>query len=133
LWFLFGTQLHRQPGVAAFPREPLANAVEDSLEDLQREVDPRTAIIKIYSNFERALAGGGAARRPWQTPIEFMHSALARMPLPPSAVASITRLFELARFSHHRLGAEERDSAWRSLIEIRAALDSQRQASDAAS
>jgi hypothetical protein len=62
-----------------------------------------------------------------------MYLTLARMPLPPSAVASITRLFELARFSHHRLGAEERDSAWRSLMEIRAALDSQRQASDAAS
>jgi hypothetical protein len=133
LWLYLATQPHWRPGVAGSPRTPLANAVEDSLEDLQREVDPRTAIIKIYSNFERALAGADAARRPWQTPIEFMHLALARMPLPPAAVASITRLFELARFSHHRLGAEERDSAWRSLIEIRAALDSQMQASDAAS
>jgi hypothetical protein len=133
LWLYFAAQPRRRPGVAGFPRKPLATAVEDSLEDLQREVDPRTAIIKIYCNFERALAGVDFARRPWQTPIEFMHLTLARMPLPPSAVASITRLFELARFSHSRLGAEERDSAWRSLIEIRAALDGQMQASDAAS
>jgi hypothetical protein len=132
LWFRFDTRPRRRPGIAALRHAPLANAVADSLEDLRREADARVAIIKIYGNFERALAGADVARRPWQTPVEFMRSALARMPLPPSAVASITRLFELARFSHHRLGAEERDSAWRSLIEVRDALDRQKQASDVA-
>jgi hypothetical protein len=131
LWFRFDNRLHRRPGIAALPHAPIANAVADSLEDLRREADARIAIIKIYGNFERALAGADMTRRPWQTPVEFMHSALARMPLPASAVAGITRLFELARFSHYRLGAGERDSAWRSLIEIRDALDRQKQASDA--
>jgi hypothetical protein len=38
-------------------------------------------------------------------------------------VRSLTGLFEIARFSHHPVGEAERESAWRSLTEIRAALD----------
>ena len=66
--------VQRQPsaGRPARYHGAVAAAVEDSIEDLQRETDPRTAIIKIYGNFERAVTAAELPRRPWQTPIEFM-------------------------------------------------------------
>jgi hypothetical protein len=107
---------------------PLSAAVEDSLDDLRREPDARTAIIKIYSNFEHALGAAAAPRRDWQTPMEFMQSALTRLPLPLAPVAELTRLFEIARFSHHPIGPVEHQAAWRTLTEIRAVLEQQAEA-----
>jgi Domain of unknown function (DUF4129) len=131
-WLCLADRLQRgTAGVASRHRE-LAAAVEDSLEDLRREPDARAAIIKIYRNFERVLAAAALPRRPWQTPVEFMATVLGKAPLPPDPIRSLTGLFEFARFSQHPVGAAERESAWRSLIEIRAALERERQASDAA-
>ena len=106
LWVAFGDRLARRderrrgPGRAL----PLAAAVEDSLEDLRAEPDPRRAIIRCYARFERAAADSGVERKPWLTPMEFMREALRRLPLPRAAVPTLTGLFELARFSHHALG-----------------------------
>ena len=61
-----------------------------------------------------------------------MRVVLGKLPLPASAIARLTRLFELARFSQHPLGAEQCESAWHCLIEIRAALDGARPTADAA-
>jgi len=131
-WLCLAGRLQRgTAGVAPRHRE-LAAAVEDSLEDLRREPDARAAIIKIYRNFERVLAAAALPRRPWQTPMEFMRAVLGKAPLPPDPIQSLTGLFELARFSRHPVGAAERESAWRSLIEIRAALERERQPPDAA-
>jgi hypothetical protein len=131
-WLCLADRLQRgAPGVA--PRHgELAAAVEDSLEDLRREPDARAAIIKIYRNFERVLAAAALPRRPWQTPVEFMAAVLGKAPLPPDPVRSLTGLFELARFSQHPVGAAERESAWRSLIAIRAALEREQQTPNAA-
>lgn len=131
LWLCFGDRLYRRPGGFGRPPSQLAAAVEDSLEDLQREPDARAAIIKIYRHFERVLGAAAVPRRPWQTPVEFMRAVLGKSRLPPGPIRSLTGLFELARFSQHPVGAAERESAWQSLIEIRAALDRERQVPDA--
>lgn len=131
-WLCLADRLQRGVSGVAPRHSPLAAAVEDSLEDLRREPDARAAIIKIYRNFERVLAAAALPRRPWQTPVEFMAAVLGKAPLPPDPVRSLTGLFELARFSQHPVGAAERESAWRSLIEIRAALERERQTPDAA-
>ena len=132
LWLCFGDRLQRQTGGFAGPRGPLAGAIEDSLDDLRREPDARTAIIRIYHHFERALGAADLPRRPWQTPVEFMRAVLGKLPVPAAAVQSLTGLFELARFSRHPVGAAERDGAWRSLLEIRAALEPDSERPDAA-
>ena len=98
---------------------PLARAVDESLEDLRAEPDARRAIIRCYARFERAAAASGLAREPWQTPMEFMREALARLPAPRASVRVLTRLFELARFSDRPLGAGERDQALDALDAIR--------------
>ncbi len=105
------------------PAGPLEAAVDESLEDLRAESDPRRAIVRCYARFERAAADSGHARRPWLTPSEFMHEVLARLSLPRAAVPTLTGLFELARFSHHALGPRERDRAVDALHEIRRAME----------
>ena len=132
LWLVLVDRLGLAPGELASPRGPIAAAVEDSLDDLRREPDARTAIIRIYGNFERALADTPSPRRPWQTPVEFMRAVLAKLSLPAAAVRDLTAAFEIARFSRHPVGAPERESAWRSLIEIRDALEKDRRTADAA-
>ncbi|MGH8256870.1 MAG: DUF4129 domain-containing protein [Steroidobacteraceae bacterium] len=100
----------------------LTEAVEESLDDLRREADPRVAIIKCYQRFERLLALTDAARQPSQTPIEFMRCALRQFPLPPEPVERLVRLFERSRFSRHVLGTQDRDDAWAALVTIKSAL-----------
>jgi hypothetical protein len=131
-WLWLADRLRRGAAGVVPRHRAFAAAVEDSLEDLRREPDARAAIVKIYRNFERVLAEAALPRRPWQTPVEFMAAVLGRASLPPDPVRSLTGLFELARFSQHPVGAAERESAWRSLIEIRAALEQERQPPDAA-
>jgi len=101
----------------------LTEAVDESLDDLAGEPDPRAAIIKCYRRFERVAARARVPRAPWQTPEEFMRETLRRLVLPRSPVDRLTRLFELARFSRHPLESPERDLARACLDEIRAALE----------
>lgn len=125
LWVVFGERLTawwQAPPVEA-PPEPLAAAVEESLEDLRAESDARRAIIRCYARFERVAAASGVARRPWLTPMEFMREALGRLPVPRAAVPVLTGLFERARFSHHALGMPERDRALAALDEIRMSME----------
>ena len=122
-WLCFGDQFkHRPTAAPKRPSEHLAAAVEESLEDLRAEPDARLAIIKIWRNFERVLADAALPRRPSQTPLEFMRAVLGKMPGPRVAVYKLTELFERARFSHHPIGTQERDTAWQSLIAIHTAL-----------
>jgi hypothetical protein len=102
--------------------ERLETAVDESLEDLRTDPDARRAIIRCYARFERVAAGSGVERPPWATPMEFMREALRRLPVPRTAVPTLTSLFELARFSQHALGVGERDRALVALDEIRAAV-----------
>jgi hypothetical protein len=124
LWSALGDRLapDREDADPAMPGAPLQTAVEESLDDLRAEADPRRAIVRCYARFERAAASSGLERRPWLTPAEFMREVLARLPLPRAAVPTLTGLFERARFSDHALGASERDRAVEALREIRGAL-----------
>jgi hypothetical protein len=126
LWIFFGDRLARWwHGPLSFGRgtERLGQAVEESLDDLRREPDARRAIIRCYRRFEQVLARSGVPRAPWETPVEFMRAALGRLPLPDAAVGTLTGLFEVSRFSHHPLDVTEREAAWESLLEIKAALE----------
>jgi hypothetical protein len=124
LWVSLGARLARRDddGEGPVAASPLEAAVDDSVEDLRAEPDPRRAIVRCYARFERAAAASGVERKPWSTPMEFMREALRRLPLPRTAVPTLTGLFELARFSHHPLGPSERDRALAALDEIRTAM-----------
>ena len=124
LWIYLGDRIiGGWMGPSAQTREGLGEAVEESLESLRWEPDPRRAIIMCYRRFEQVLAGSGLARAPWKTPTEFLRETLRRFALPSEAVTTLTRLFEVSRFSHHPVGPTERDAAVGSLIEIKTALE----------
>ena len=124
VWLALGDRLKEWLGARpAAGADPLAGAVEESLDDLRLEPDVRRAILRCYRRFELVLARSHVPRRPWQTATEFMAEALGRLPLPPDAVRQLTRLFEIARFSSEPLGAADRDAAWEALERIRSSLE----------
>lgn len=128
-WVAVGDHLTswwRGPAAEDASPPPLVGAVAESLEDLRAEPDPRRAIVRCYARFQRVAADSGAARLPWQTPMEFMRDALSRLPAPAAAVSALTGLFELARFSDRPLGPAERQLALGALSEISAAVAERR-------
>jgi hypothetical protein len=129
LWVVLGTRVAewwaRPEPEAVRPPAPVVTAVEESLDDLEREPDARAAIIRCYRRFERALAEAGTPRAPWLTPLEFMRQALGRLALPAGAVGTMTALFERSRFSDEPVGAGERRTALDALREIEARLVSE--------
>lgn len=127
-WMLLGERIREWWAVrrALVATAPLADAVDESLDDLRDEPDARRAIVRCYRRFEQALARSAVARAPWQTPMELMREALGRLPLPAPPVSRLTRLFERARFSEEPMAAEDRDAAWDDLRAIRASLEAER-------
>ncbi len=87
--------------------------LDDTLEDLEREPDPRRAMIGAWARMERGLAAAGLPRHPAEAPFEYagrvLEAALAPTcedtpaefpgPLRPHSVHRLTGLFERAQVS----------------------------------
>ena len=101
------------------PAERLVDLLDDTLEDLEREPDPRRAVIGAWARMERGLAAAGLPRHPAEAPFEYagrvLEAALAR----PASVHRLTGLFERAKFSRHRIGEGDRELAIAALRAVR--------------
>lgn len=97
----------------------LARAVETTIDDLRRERDARRAVIAAYANMERVLAAHGLARRPAETPLEYLARVLRTLHVRESAVQSLTRLFEYAKFSEHDIDVTMKEEAIAALVAVR--------------
>ena len=97
----------------------LAVALDDALDDLRAEADPRRAIIAAYARLERVLAAHGFARRAAETPDEYLVRVLSSLNLTPDAVGRLTALFTQAKFSHHDVDSEMKESAIDALGQVR--------------
>ena len=132
--------------------ERLVELLDDTLEDLEREPDPRRAVIAAWARMERGLAAAGLPRHPAEAPFEYaarvLESALAPThrgtppealsdspgrplgvprtppagPLRPASVHRLTGLFERAKFSRHPVGQADRDQAIAALRTVRREL-----------
>jgi hypothetical protein len=100
----------------------LVRAVDLTIEDLRREADPRRAVVAAYASMERALDAHGLPRRPADAPLEYLARILRELEIRESAVSTLTRLFEYARFSPHEIGAGMKDEALGALVAVRADL-----------
>ena len=98
--------------------DPVAQALDESLDDLRREKDVRRAIVACYARMERAFAGAGRGRRAHETPLEFLRRVLERVAREPGWV--LTELFERARFSVEPMGESEKRGAIAALEQLRA-------------
>jgi hypothetical protein len=112
----------RRRGPPRTPAERLVELLDDTLEDLEGEPDPRRAVIAAWARMERGLAAAGLPRHPAEAPFEYaarvLESALAR----PASVHRLTGLFERAKFSRHPIGRADRDQAIAALRTVRREL-----------
>jgi uncharacterized protein DUF4129 len=99
--------------------EELAAVVAATIDDLRRERDARRAVIAAYANMERVLASHGLGRRPAEVPLEYLSRILRALRVRESAVQSLTRLFEYAKFSPHEIDAGMKEEAIAALLAVR--------------
>jgi Domain of unknown function (DUF4129) len=107
------------------PGERLLELFDDTLEDLEREPDPRRAVIGAWARMEAGLAAAGLPRRPSEAPFEYAARVLETALAPtdrPDSVHRLTGLFERAKFSHHTIGQADRDQAIAALRAVRQEL-----------
>ncbi len=105
----------KEPAVA----EQLSLALDDSLDDVLAERDPRRAVIAAYARMERVLGAAGLPRAPHEAPFEFVGRALLALAVSEGAVRRLTALFERARFSTHEIDEDMRGEAIAALTQVR--------------
>jgi Domain of unknown function (DUF4129) len=111
--------------------DPLAALVDDSLEDLRAEPDPRRAVIAAYARMERGLGTSGLARAPAETALEYLRRVLANRRVSPEAAVRLTALFQRAKFSDHVIGADAKQAAIDALEAVRDELRARLAAAEA--
>jgi uncharacterized membrane protein YidH (DUF202 family) len=97
----------------------LALALDDALDDLRAEADPRRAIVAAYARMERVLAASGVPRHGAETADEYLGRVLLELAPGSDAVARLTDLFTQAKFSHHDVDATMKEDAIQALEEVR--------------
>lgn len=108
--------------------EELAAALDDALDDLRAETDPRLAIIAAYARLERVLAASGVARLGAETADEYLVRVLRSLELTPEAIGRLTELFAQAKFSNHAVDSAMKESAIAALEHVRDELQALRDA-----
>jgi hypothetical protein len=97
----------------------LVALVDDTVDDLRAERDPRKAIIAAYARMERGLARKGVPRRPWEAPLEYLGRVLRELRADARHVGRLTTLFERAKFSREELPPAAKSEAIDCLLSIR--------------
>jgi hypothetical protein len=99
--------------------EQLADVLEETLDDLRAEPDPRRAVIAAYARLERSFAAAGVPRRTQETAVEYVPRALSGLEVDPAPVRTLTDLFTTAKFSHHAVDEGMKFDAISALERIR--------------
>jgi Domain of unknown function (DUF4129) len=118
-YVLFRRPANRKPTPAELAAR-LSSVLDDSLDDLLAEQDPRRAVIATYARMERTLAGAGCPRAVAEAPLEYLGRVLRDLlHTSAEAVSRLTALFERAKFSHHEIDAGMKDEAIEALVSVR--------------
>ena len=97
----------------------LSDALDESLDDLRAERDPRRAVIAAYARMERVLDHHGLPRFRAEAPLEYLARVLRELSVRSAAVLALTELFERAKFSRHEIDAEMKEEAIGALVAVR--------------
>ncbi len=108
-------QAYREQRIA----EALAGVLDESLDDLLRERDPRRAVIAAYARMERTLEAEGLPRRHAEAPFEYLSRVFAELRTSGRTAFALTELFERAKFSTHRVDGSMKDEAISALVALR--------------
>jgi hypothetical protein len=110
----------------------LAVALDDSLDALRAEPDPRKAVIAAYARLERVLAAHRLERLESETPNEYLTRILEDLDVAPRSVRRLTDLFTEAKFSRHTVDAAMKEEAIEALTTVRDELRARREEAQAA-
>jgi hypothetical protein len=102
--------------------EALSDVLDETLDDLRAESDPRRAVIGAYARMERALAAHGVPRRRFEAPHEYLGRVLIEVTGGGLAARRLTALFERARFSPHDVDASMKNEAIEAIESLQADL-----------
>lgn len=105
----------------------LADALDESLDALRAEPDPRRAVIAAYARLERVLGENGFPRHVDETPEEYLMRILDRLRVEPVSVRRLTDLFTEAKFSRHAVDATMKEEAIAALTTVRDELRERRE------
>lgn len=119
---------HHGRGSGEALAEQLAIVLDETLDDLRAEADPRRAIIAAYARLERVLAANGVPWRAAETPAEYLARVLHELQLDPAAVERLTALFTRAKFSQHDIDTAMKEDAIGALEQVRDELRLAREA-----
>lgn len=100
----------------------LSDVLDETLDDLRAEADPRRAVIAAYARMERALAAFGLPRSPSEAPAEYLERIFADLDVSRRATSRLTALFTWAKFSSHDVAPEMKDEAIEALEAMRGEL-----------
>jgi hypothetical protein len=118
-YVLFRRPSGRKPSEAELAAQ-LSAVLDDSLDDLRSERDPRRAVVATYARMERTLAGAGFPRSVAEAPLEYLGRVLRDLlHTSAEAVSKLTALFERAKFSHHEIDGGMEDEAIDALVAVR--------------
>jgi hypothetical protein len=118
-YMLFRRPSGRKPTEAELAAQ-LSAVLNDSLDDLRSERDPRRAVVATYARMERTLAGAGFPRAVAEAPLEYLGRVLRDLlHTSAEAVSRLTALFERAKFSHHEIDGGMKDDAIDALVAVR--------------
>jgi beta-lactamase regulating signal transducer with metallopeptidase domain len=102
--------------------EALSDVLDETLDDLRAESDPRRAVIAAYARMERSLAAHGIPRRRFEAPHEYLARVLTEVTGGGLAARRLTALFERARFSPHEVDAAMKSEAVEAIESLQADL-----------
>jgi membrane protease YdiL (CAAX protease family) len=130
-WYLVSRNRRTEARAQKAVAEALAAAIDDTLDDLRAEKDPRKAVIAAYARLELVLAAHGYARQPSEAPGEYLSRILPSLAVERRSVRRLTDLFTRAKFSTHEVDAAMKDEAIDALStvrdELRAAAERRRE------
>ena len=92
-------------------RKELERMLDETLDDLRRERDPRKAVIAAYARMERWRRAVGPAGGAAEAPRAEHGRGLAELTGSAAAARRLTRLFERAKFSEHSIDARMKEDA----------------------
>ena len=108
---------------ARFGREAVEEAIvdtlDDMLDDLRAEADPRRAVIAAYARLERVLAAHGVARSASETQEEYVVRIFGQLEIDFRSIRRLTDLFVVAKFSQHVVDVDMKEEAIDILEQVR--------------
>jgi hypothetical protein len=110
------------PRLAGRPAAVIGEVLDDAVDDVLAEEEPRRAVIAAWARMERVLAAHGHARRPPETPFEYAARAFLELRLAGDALEGFADLYEWARFSVNQVTPAMREEALGTLLSVRESI-----------